>query len=64
MAIKKRRIKCSEWKKEKDETKKAILEESYKEQRRKVHNMMIGKNGEEQMEFWKMMRKIRNTNQD
>ena len=74
MAIKERRIKCSEWKKEKDETKKAILEESYKEQKGKVNNMMdiaegdeirkmINKNGEEQMDFWKMMRKIRNTKQ-
>ena len=42
MAIKERRIKCSEWKKEKDETKKAILEESYKEQKRKVNNMQRG----------------------
>ena len=61
-------------KKEKDETKKAILEESYKEQKRKVNNMMdvaegdeirktIDKNGEEQMDFWKTMRKIRNTKQ-
>ena len=74
MAIKERRIKCSKWKKEKDETKKEILEESYTEQKRKVNNMMdiaegdeirkmIDKNGEEQMDFWKMMRKIRNTKQ-
>ena len=65
---------CSEWKKEKDETKKAILEESYNKRKRKVTNMMdvaegdeirkmIDKNGEEQMDFWKMMRKIRNTKQ-
>ena len=70
LEIQERRKRCSLWKKEKDEEKQKELEEEYKEQKRKVNDIMdrteaeeiskiIEKNGNESIDYWKMMRRIK-----
>ena len=69
--IKERRKKCTEWKKEKHVTRKTLLKNQYLEMKRNVNNMietteaeeiskMIDKSGEEKIDFWKTMKRIRN----
>ena len=68
--IKNRRKLCALWKKEKDETKKSVLEIEYLTQREKVNNMIdeaeatevnkiVEKNGNEKMDFWKTIKRIK-----
>ena len=74
MAIRVRRSRCSEWKKEKDPIKKEDLEKRYKEQKRLVVEMMdetegkeisriIDETGKEKLDFWKVMKRIKNKKQ-
>ena len=47
LAIRERRLRCSDWKREKDTTKKEDLEKRYKEQKRLVVEMMDETEGKE-----------------
>ena len=68
--IKKRRMLCSLWKKEKDSLKKAVREKEYLIQKEKVNDIIdeaeaeevskiIEKSGKEGIDFWKTMKKIK-----